>query len=372
MKTITIFGLIYSQHISNFVATLKAYSEFRFLGLNKKEDEVQGEQYYRLSKATFDEIIGLPRNRIHFVDILQRSLLSFKAMTRLAKKSDIVQFHFISPFVLPLAAIVKTSSKAKISSFIYGSDFLRANSIDAWCINKVFSMSDSIVCDSTTVFDELKLRFPKHVVKMERLYFGSPIIDQLLRAEGRNSNLGIDNRGKKVVMCGYNASKGQQHLKIIESIKDVAKEFYWVFPMTYGDKDVVYINKVRTTMDQLDADYVILDSFLTEEEWSSYIFSTDVFIHMQLSDAFSSSIAEHLLLGHIVINGSWLPYKDLDDNEIYYVKSDFNSLESNLKKSIAQYNELESRLKANKDKIVKMKSLDYCIKNYWVPYFEHL
>jgi glycosyltransferase involved in cell wall biosynthesis len=372
MKTITIFGLIYSQHVSNFAATLKRFGDFSFLGLNKKEDVVQGEYYHKQSKETFDEIVDLHRNKIKSLDNLQRALKSFFAIARLAKKSDIVQFHFISPFVLPLAIITKCVSKVKISAFIYGSDFLRAKKIDNWCIDKVFALSDSIVCDSTNVFDELKVRYPKHASKMNRLYFGSPIIDKLLEGERELKSTKICNKGKKVIMCGYNATKQQQHLKILESLNRVAKEFYWVFPMTYSNDDKVYIEQVRNYAEKKELDYVILDSFLSEEEWSAYIQSTDVFIHMQVSDAFSSSISEHLMLGHILINGSWLPYKDLDDNEVFYISSDFDSLDDKLSDALSNYDVLRPKLLSNRDKVVKMKSLNYCIKNYWVPYFNKL
>ncbi len=372
MKTITIFGLIYSQHVSNFAAMLKKHGSFRFLGVNKKENVVQGEQYYKQSKATFDEIVDLPRSKVHAIDILQRSLLSFMAMARQARQSDIVQFHFISPFVLPLAVIVKVLSKAKISSFIYGSDFLRANSLKVWCINQVFSMSDSIVCDSTTVLDELKLRFPRHATKMERLYFGSPIIDKLLKSDESSAFKPINSGGKKVIMCGYNGTKGQQHIRIINSLKKIAKDYYWIFPMTYSNDDKSYIEDVRSLAIHEGLDYEILDSFLSEDAWANYIQATDIFIHMQVSDAFSSSISEHLLQGHVLINATWLPYKDLDDNGVFYLSCDFENLEEKLKYSMDYYSLLEPKLKANKDKIIRMKSLDYCIKNYWTPYFNRL
>lgn len=372
MKTITIFGLIYSQHVSNFAATLKKYGGFKFFGLNKKEDVVQGEQYYKQSKAVFDEIVDLPRSKVYVIDILQRSLLSFGAIARLARKSDIVQFHFISPFVLPLAVIVKVFSKAKISSFIYGSDFLRANPIEAWCINMVFTMSDSIVCDSTTVLDDLKLRYPKHAAKMERLYFGSSIIDKLLENESHSVLKPINSGGKKVIMCGYNGTIEQQHIKIINSLKKIAKDYYWVFPMTYSNDNKAYIENVRSLAIREGLDYEILDTFLSEDAWANYIQATDIFIHMQVSDAFSSSISEHLLQGHVLINATWLPYKDLDDNDIFYLSCDFDDLEEKLKYSVDNYSLLQTKLNANKDKIIKMKSLDYCIKNYWVPYFNKL
>lgn len=372
MKKITIFGAMYSQHVSNFVYMLKKYADYQFYGVNKKPNYILGEEYYKQAQKAFDDIYELPQSKIWIKDIIQRSLLACVGVFKYSRKTDIVQFHAITPFVLPLAIIVKFFSKAKISSFIYGSEFLRANIIGFWCIDKVFAISDSIVCDSTFVLEKLKKHYPRYEVKMRCCYFGSSIIDKLIEIE-KDSNINrINSNNKKVIMCGYNGTKGQQHLKIISSIENVAKDFYWVFPMTYYNDDKKYIEEIRNLADDKGLDYIILDTFLTEEEWASYIFSTDIFIHMQLSDAFSSSISEHLLLGHILINGSWLSYKDLDNHGVFYISSDFESLDDNIRMCVDNYKEYEPKLKSNKEKIIKLKSLDYGIKNYWIPYFENL
>lgn len=372
MKTITLFGLIYSQHVSNFAYKIKKYTDYTFIGINKTPIFVSGEEYYKQSKETFDKIYNLQRSRIKIIDNIRRSLFAVYSIIKCAHKSDIVQFHYISPFVLPLAIVVKLTSKAQISSFIYGSDFLRANKVGLWCMSKVFSLSDSIVCDSSSVLEGLKKQFPKYQSIMCRCYFGSPIIDRLLKVDETLVTHNSMGGGKKVIMCGYNGGKDQQHIKIIESLKNVAKDFFWIFPMTYGVTNEGNKQEVITLLNSLDVDYIILDRFLSEEEWTNYIISTDIFIHMQVSDAFSSSITEHLLLGHILINGSWLIYKDLEDNDVYYISSDFDNLEQNLINAIKNYPGIQAKLKANKEKIVKMKSLDYCIKNYWIPYFKEL
>ncbi len=372
MKTITIFGLINSQHISNFAFTIKKYSDYKFYGINKTPVFVSGEEYQEQAKETFDQIYNLPLSQIKIIDVIRRSLFAVISIIKCAKRSDIVQFHYISPFVLPLAIVVKLCSKAKISSFIYGSDFLRASMIGSWCIAKVFSLSNSIVCDSSNVLEGLKRRYPKYQSRMCCCYFGSPIIDRLLVAKKNSKKQLLFAGPKKIIMCGYNGGKEQQHIRIINSLRNVAKDFIWVFPMTYGVTNQDNKQKVIDLLKNLNVEYVLLDRFLTEEEWINYILATDIFIHMQVSDAFSSSIAEHLLLGHILINGSWLKYKDLDDNGVFYIKSDFESLEKNLAFCMDNYAELEPKLKSNKEIIVKMKSLDYCIKNYWIPYFNDL
>lgn len=372
MKKVTIFGMMYGQHISNFASAIKKYTDLELYGVNKEPKYVLGEEYREQAKEAFVEIYELPQSRIKALDYIKRSICACYAIVIYARKTDIVQFHAITPFILPLATLVKLFSKAKISSFIYGSEFLRANKFGLWCVDRVFSLSDSIVCDSSAELDALKNCFPRYSSIMSCCYFGSSIIDRLLTISQSTASHKLFSGGKKVIMCGYNGLRQQQHLKVIESLREVAKEFYWIFPMTYYNSDLDYRQEVIKLLNELNIDYVILDRFLTEEEWARYLFSTDIFIHMQVSDAFSSSISEHLLLGHILINGSWLQYKDLDDNGIYYISSDFQNIKKNLLEVLNNYQSVEVRLKENRGKIIKLKSLEYCVKNYWAPYFEML
>lgn len=374
MKRITMFGMMYGQHISNFAHSLKNHADYLLYGVNKEPKYVLGEEYKKQAQLAFDEIYELPQSRIKFIDYIIRSIWACFAIVKYAKRSELVQFHAITPFILPLATLVKIFSKAKISSFVYGSDYLRANKISLWCLGRVFSMSDSIVCDSSTLYKELIKGFPQYEPKMSCCLFGSSIIDKLIKKTEKYPSSSVDKigGGKKVIMCGYNGLRQQRHLEVIESLKSVAKDFYWIFPMTYYNSDLKYKQDVINRLDDLGVEYEILDRFLTEEEWTNYLLSADIFIHMQVSDAFSSSISEHLLLGHVLINGSWLRYEDLDDNGIYYVSSDFEHLQQNLMDVLNNYDAIEEKLKANKEKIIKLKSLDYCIQNNWIPYFDNL
>ena len=370
MKTITIFGLLYSQHISNFASTLKKYSTFKLVGINNNPTIRQGDEYYHKSKTSFDEIYEINRHSNKIVDIFNKSITPLYIMYKECKKSDVVQFHFISYFVLPLIIIVKLFSKAKISSFVYGSDFLGAGSLRRRYLELVIRYSDSVVCDSTTVSVALKDRYGKYKNKIECCFFGSVIIDKLLELS-ETPMQSVIKTNKKVLMCGYNGAIQQQHIEVIKSLRNVATDFHWLFPMTYAAASE-YISEVRSYMETLGAEYTILDKFLSEEDWINFLRSTDVFIHMQTTDAFSAALSEQLLLGHIVINGVWLPYKDFDDNDICYFKSDFDNLEANLLMIINNCDKHDVNLKANKCKIEKIKGLKYCIINYWIPYFNRL
>jgi len=257
-----------------------------------------------------------------------------------------------------------------VSSFVYGSDFLGASKIKLRYLEYVFRYSDSIVCDSSTVLYHLKKDYSRYKDKIECCFFGSIIIDKLLEKNDISFKHRIETN-KKILMCGYNGSLQQQHIKIIKSLHNIARQFFWIVPMTYAGTEE-YKNEIKECLESYKLEYLILDTFLTEEAWINYLYMTDIFIHMQTTDAFSAALSEQLLLGHIVINGEWLPYKDFDDNNVFYFKSNFNKLELDVSSILNNYESYVPELKNNRGRIEKIKGLKYCISNYWIPYFNRI
>ena len=115
-----------------------------------------------------------------------------------------------------------------------------------------------------------------------------------------------------------------------------------------------------------------MKSFLSDEEWVSYLLMTDIFVHMQKSDAFSSTLAENLLLGHVVLNAEWLDYKDLEVNDVYYIKVSFEKLSSLIDNILKNMDKYKALAKENRNKIIRLKSLKYTISHCWIPYYKEL
>lgn len=245
------------------------------------------------------------------------------AFLKLNKKYDVVQFHYINLFVVPLEIVAKAKS-SKISTFVWGSDFLRAGRFMRIYLGIAFKFADSVVCDSNDVLYELEKVYPKYKYKMKCEYFGSKIIDNMLSITNSMESKKSD---KVTIMCGYNATPAQNHEQIIQSLIPFKDDVRLIFPMTYsGDEE--YKKIIADLLTKEGFDFILLKSFLSDEEWVSYLLMTDIFVHMQKSDAFSSTLAENLLLGHVVLNAEWLDYKDLEVNDVYYIKVSFEKLSS--------------------------------------------
>lgn len=309
--------------------------------------------------------------QIRAIDFICKFFGTIYMFCNIKERIDVVQFHFLDIYyTLPLVIISKLK-RYKISCFVYGSDFLRAGHIKKQYLKLIFYFANSIVCDSSTLLKKLQVFYPQFNNKFSCINFGSIIIDDLVEKIKSKRFPFIENKEKITVMCGYNGSKAQNHIEIINSISEYKDLIHLIIPMTYGC-DISYIDKIRGVLETGNYDYELYSSYIPNEQWENIILSTDVFIHMQESDAFSSSLAEHLLLGHVVINADWLKYDDLANVGVYYLEANFRNLPNVFKHVITDYREEAQKHKYNRDKIVKLKSLSYCCQNYWVPYFSNL
>lgn len=369
---IIVFGLLNHQHVLGFSSALKKYLNYEMIGINNNPNYLI--ERNKLSKTVFSEIYNARRCKNPFLDNFNKSLSTIYYFFVVNKKVDFVLFHYLSKFIYPLALISKWRGM-KTCIFVYGSDFKRADNSYKAYINKTFKIVDTIVCDSSDMLEELRLSFPLHSTKMHCCFFGSPIVDELLQESKTKQEvkkeLNLCAKDKVVIMCGYNGCQEQQHIRIINHLKIMNKRIHIILPMTYSADDL-YMQDVIGCCRKNGISFTILNHFLENEEWKKYLIGTDVFIHMQLTDAFSACLSEQLLLGNVVINAEWLKYPDLEKAGVYYVSANFDNLQMKVEDVIANFNEYSMHSKKNKNIIERFKGLEYTVKNYWGPYFESI
>lgn len=368
---VLIFGTLNHQHIQNFARSLKEELGYKLYGVNNNP-RIRSNYEYDTVKI-FENYCNVKRLD-SFLDVIYKFFSSIICFCKICdRRIDIVQFHYVSLFVFPLLLLAKLKKK-KTSVFVYGSDILRTGNLFHKYCNVVFWFADSVVCDSTTLCDKLKKDFPRSQLKIECVLFGSTIIDKLgsLKKDKLfyKSKLNIP-IGYTCLMCGYNAAKEQNHIKVLSALEGMQHQLYIVVPMTYnGTKE--YISNVERWLKDHNWNYRILDTFVDDVQWCEYTVATDIFVHMQQSDAFSSSLAEHLYMGNIVINAKWLEYADLKKESILYFESTFEELLDVAVDILANYEKYYSLCVQNQKSIESMKSLKYTVINYWGPYFTRL
>jgi hypothetical protein len=240
---------------------------------------------------------------------------------------DVINIHYMSPYFFPLWSVLKGKAKKMVIS-PWGSDVYRIGRLKTCMIRQCYQGTDYVTSGSSKFKKDIIEKFDVEDSKFVDIGFGSIMIDEIcnntrISKEEAKKKMGID--GRYVVVCGYNASSGQQHLAVISALEKVKMQlpenYILLFPMTYVKQDS-YMSEVKKRLDESLIPYIIYDDYLTEEEQVYLRKCTDIFIHVQTTDAFSASVQEYLLCDTIVINGNWVRYPDLEKWGLPYLLID--------------------------------------------------
>lgn len=266
---------------------------------------------------------------------------TFKTFSK-GRHYDVVNIHFpryILFFIL--RDLVQIAHNIVISP--WGSDVYRISGLKKILLKHVFDAADYVTCHGSRFTRDVKKNFCVPDRKIRDLFMGSETIDYILEhlyqcsVDNAKKKLGVEN--SFVITCGYNASEGQQHLRIIEAISqikdDLPTNLVLLFPLTYP-KNVSYVQKIKDAVEKIHINALYFTEYLDLEKLFVLRQATDMFIHVQITDANSASLKEYILLRKICINGSWLVYDDLEDYNCksYYSVSSLEELPSVLLKAL--------------------------------------
>jgi hypothetical protein len=218
-------------------------------------------------------------------------------------------------------------SLRKMSRYIvvspWGSDVLRRDKLQLKRLSKLYkdadyvtSFTDSIV--GKKILQEFKID-PK---KMIGNAFGSDLVDFInhhkdtITVEESKKRFGLE--GRYVITCGYNMYESQRHLSIVSAIDNVKSSLpdnlTLLFPMTYGNKDALsgYVESVKEECKKRNLSAVFVTDYLEMEDLFKLRMATDMFVHVQTTDASSGSVKEYILCDKKIVHGSWIKYEELE------------------------------------------------------------
>lgn len=272
--------------------------------------------YYAFTKNLLAKIPGAKRHlfmRWHFF--------------LLPNNYDIIQIHFVSPFLKTIAPFFHLKTKKVVAS-LWGSDFNALSTIKKKKIGKsILKYTDAVTLGNPEMLNQFKEFYNNEFQNLNLCYFGNDLIEQM---QVLNTTSKIESKkqlqfdtNKITITLSYNASENNQHLKILDSIK--TNEYFlskkelieFILPLTYGGSHS-YIESIKNKLSELPFPFHILDSFLPSDKVFHLRNATDIFIHLPINDALSGSLREHLFAKNIVITGNWLPYNILTNNSIYF------------------------------------------------------
>lgn len=237
---------------------------------------------------------------------------------------DLYHWHCFAPDRLPLLSRLPRGSRVIVT--LWGSDLYRTAGIREYA--RQFE-----ACHHTSVFTmatpEMQTTFlakfgQQWAEKVRLLSYGACNLDKIDAARRERAQilreLGIPG-DKIVVSVGNSAVVGNQHIPVLEAINNLDSELLRkltiVLPMTYS-ADPEYLRRVRSISTQSATSITILDRFLSDEAVSALRCSTDIVIHVPISDQFSASMCEALFAGSVLITGAWLRYNQLRSSGVAF------------------------------------------------------
>ncbi len=242
---------------------------------------------------------------------------------------DVVNIHTAR---VVYASILPFLTKQKLVVTVYGSDFYRMGTTARKIQKLLFQKANVITFTNPLTKQSFLDYYGNFEAKSRVCRFGLKTLDFIDKNRNKDM-LSIKEHldyslDKIIVTCGYNATKGQQHEKIIENIvklnTKILDKIQFIFPMTYGDE--TYKEKIKNLLRETSVDYKVLEDFLYGDDNAYIKLCSDVMINILQTDSFSGSMQEFLYANNIVITGRWLPYKLFDQLGIYYHKIDSSEM----------------------------------------------
>ena len=311
-----------------------------------KDDNITDES----CSQTFDKYRKLPK--IHMI-----YRMYYIAKFLRSNSFDVVNIHTAR---VVYASILPFLTKQKLVVTVYGSDFYRMG-LRARKIQKILYKKADIITFTNPITKQSFLDYYQDFKDKSMVCrFGLKTLDFIDKNRNKNrlsikEHLGYS-LDKIIVTCGYNATKGQQHEKIIENIvkldDKILDKIQFIFPMTYGDN--THREKIKKMLQETSLGYKVLEDFLFGDDNANIKLCSDVMINILKTDSFSGSMQEFLYANNIVITGSWLPYELFDQLGVYYHKID--SLEMLAGKLMEVLSDLDKEKTMNNVQIIHLLS----------------
>ena len=271
--------------------------------------------------------------RLRFLVIQHRQRKFFSRFSK-GRKFDIINVHFPNRY---MSCVIK-SLRAMSNNIVispWGSDLLRRDKTSLKRLKILYEKADYITIKANPpsllssmgriILEDFKID-PK---KMVGSFWGSDIVDFAIKKgksisqEDAKDRFGLS--GQYVITCGYNRQEEQQHKAIIAAIdqkrKQLPENLTLLFPMTYGNMTYQgkYVEEVKEECKKRNLHALFVTELLSVEDLYKLRKATDIFVHVQTTDAGARSVYEYILCDKKIVHGSWMKYKKLEAfKPLYY------------------------------------------------------
>lgn len=237
---------------------------------------------------------------------------------------DIVDIHYPRAFLKRIMPIIRMMTK-NIVITPWGSDVMRVDdkkSIENLC--NICSQARYITVARDSMIGKYVIdNFKVNPEKMVKLGWGGEFFDFIqensgkVTAESAKERFGLTD--KFVISCGYNMQYEQRQEEIIDAIysmKDqLPNNLLLLFPFTYGRcaQHIKHKDEIIDKCKSLGLDCTVIEEYLDLADLLKLRMATDIFVHVQTTDAGSRCVMEYVYCNKKVVHGAWIKYAYLED-----------------------------------------------------------
>ena len=323
------------SHVERFIKNLKLVNPLVEITLFADDQEISDDIRNNIDGIIYKEHYTKHRIKNKVFSRLLNKLTLFSQFRKLAssKKYDIVNVHFAQYFMcFVMRSLHKMSDNVILTP--WGSDILRVKSkYKRALLKQTYRQADMVTVGPRGAVGKILCKeFGVDEKRLVSLAWGSETIDfindHLDLVSPQEAKRKLDLEGEYVITCGYNAFREQRHLETINALGKIKEQLpsntVLLFPVTYGikAKKAEYIQMLRDRCAEVGFPARFYEQYLTVEDVFYLRRASDMFIHVQTTDAGNSTIMEYCICGSRIVHGSWLHYKWLDYPPKFYFPVD--------------------------------------------------
>lgn len=315
----------YSGHVKAMINSLKNKNPLVDITILTDKPDQYKELTSSSLKTVLYDVPSMDWIKIRNIRIYATKHIQIRFFARFCKERryDIINIHFANRYMSFVYKYLRSMSD-NIIMIPWGSDILRRPKKNLEQLSYLYQKADYIAASKSSPIGKVLLNeFKINPDKIVGSFWGSAGIDyaiekgKFISQEESKERFGLS--GKYVITCGYNRQEAQQHKAIIEAIdkkrKQLPGNLILLFPMTYGNMTYQgkYVEEVKDECKKRNLQAVFVTEFLSLEDLYKLRKATDMFIHVQTTDAFSGSVQEYILCNKKIVHGSWNKYEQLED-----------------------------------------------------------
>ena len=330
--SILVIGIdCYFGHIKEFIINLKKKNPQAEISLVVSKSRLKNDDFSEINgyvnRIVMHNKVKVKkgyRYDIKLLNILFYYLEFFGLMMK--GRFDIVDIHFPNKRIKYVMPFIKRMTN-NIVITPWGSDVMRVEDEKSISdMRKIYSQANYITIGKGSPIGKCAIaKFKVNPEKMVKLGWGGEFFDFIqekqieVSVDEAKARFGLSD--KYVITCGYNTQKEQRHAEIIDAINSVRnqlpKNLILLFPFTYGrsKKSDRYTDGLKEKCKDLCLDFVSVEDHLEMYDLLKLRMATDIFVHVQTTDAGSRCVMEYVACNKKVVHGSWIKYSYLEDNK---------------------------------------------------------